>query len=105
MKDNDGPKVMIFKELHYRYAEAELVLFASSCENISNILLETMVSGLPIAFPNRREMPEFLGNSVVYFDSEQPVKVDHDLYEMVESPPIRVELDQENYQGAVQHPW
>jgi hypothetical protein len=28
MKDNDAPKVMIFKELHYRYAEAELVLFA-----------------------------------------------------------------------------
>jgi hypothetical protein len=45
-----------------------------------------MASGLPIAFPNRREMPEFLGNFVVYFDSEQPVKVDHDLYEMIESP-------------------
>ncbi|MBC7490134.1 MAG: glycosyltransferase, partial [Glaciimonas sp.] len=37
-----------FNELHLRYAEADLGLFASSCENMPNILLETMASGLPI---------------------------------------------------------
>jgi glycosyltransferase involved in cell wall biosynthesis len=51
-----------FNELHLCYSQADLGLFASSCENMPNILLETMASGLPIACSNRGPMPEVLGN-------------------------------------------
>ena len=52
-----------FCELHLRYAAADLGLFASSCENMPNILLETMASGLPIACSSRGPMPEVLGQT------------------------------------------
>ena len=105
MKDNDGPGEIVFNELHFRYSEADLGLFASSCENMPNILLETMASGLPIAFSNRVPMPEVLGDAGVYFDLEQPVDVAHALHELIESPPLRAELAQASYQRARQYSW
>ena len=58
-------------DLHQKYLDADLGLFASSCENMPNILLETMGAGLPIACSNRQPMPEILKNGGEYFDPEK----------------------------------
>ena len=79
-------------ELHTRYAEAELFLFASSCENMPNILLEGMASGLPIACSNRGPMPEVLGDAGVYFDPENPHDIARALRELIDSPELRARL-------------
>lgn len=50
------------------YAAADGFIFASSCENLPNILLEAMAEGLPIACSNRSVMPEVGGDAVEYFD-------------------------------------
>lgn len=50
------------------YAEANGFIFASSCENLPNILLEAMAAALPIACSNRSVMPEVGGDAVEYFD-------------------------------------
>ena len=42
-----------YEILNTFYAQADLGVFASSCENMPNILLETMASGLPVACSNR----------------------------------------------------
>lgn len=55
-----------------RYREADLFVFASSCENMPNVLLEAMASGLPIACADRGPMPAVLGPAGRYFDPEQP---------------------------------
>jgi glycosyltransferase involved in cell wall biosynthesis len=57
-----------FEELHKRYAETDAFVYASSCENLPNILLEAMAAGLPIASSNMGPMPEILGEAGVYFD-------------------------------------
>ena len=62
-----------YKELHQQYQQADIGVFASSCENMPNILLETMASGLPIACSKKGPIPEVLGKDGVYFDSEEPV--------------------------------
>src|SRR5204863_6991078 len=54
------------------YHAADAFIFASSCENMPNILLEAMASGLPIACSKRGPMPEILGNAGVYFDPDKP---------------------------------
>jgi len=59
-----------FSELHRWYHEAETFVFASSCENMPNILLEAMGAGLPIACSDRGPMPEILGEGGDYFDPE-----------------------------------
>ncbi len=53
-------------------AQADLFIFASSCENMPNTLLEAMASGIPIACSNRGPMPEVLEDGGVYFDPEHP---------------------------------
>jgi len=50
------------------YHAADAFIFASSCENQPNILIEAMASGLPIASSRVPPMPEVLGDAGVYFD-------------------------------------
>jgi len=94
-----------FNELHLRYAQADLGLFASSCENMPNILLETMASGLPIACSNRGPMPEVLGDGGVYFAPEQPADITRALSKLIESPQLRTELAQVSYQNSQKYSW
>lgn len=94
-----------FDVLHHHYAQADLGLFASSCENMPNILLETMASGLPIACANRGPMPEVLGEAGVYFNPEHPEVIARALRELIESPQLRVELAQASYERAQQYSW
>lgn len=57
-------------QIHDWYARADIGIFASSCENMPNILLEMMAAGLPIACSNRGPMPQMLGDAGSYFDPE-----------------------------------
>lgn len=94
-----------FKDLHIRYAEADLGLFASSCENMPNILLEKMASGLPIACSNRGPMPEVLGSGGIYFDPENPSEIASRLRDLITSPKLRTQKAELSYQRARQYSW
>ena len=59
-------------ELPKVLAAADLFIFASSCENMPNTLIEAMAAGLPIACSNRGPMPEVLDGAGVQFDPENP---------------------------------
>ncbi len=50
---------------------ADIFIFASSCENMPNTLVEAMATGLPIACSDRGPMPEILQDGGVYFNPEQ----------------------------------
>lgn len=54
------------------YAASDLLLFASSCENLPNILIEAMASGIPICCSNRSPMPEIGKDACLYFDPTDP---------------------------------
>ena len=56
-------------------AAADIFVFASSCENMPNTVLEAMAGGLPIACSNRGPMPEVLADGGVYFDPEDDVAI------------------------------
>lgn len=61
-----------YSELPAVYHYAHLVLFASSCENCPNILLEALGSGRPVLSSNVMPMPEFGGDAVAYFSPFDP---------------------------------
>lgn len=56
-----------YGDLPALYFHARLVLFASSCENCPNILLEALAAGRPVLSSNVMPMPEFGGDAVAYF--------------------------------------
>jgi glycosyltransferase involved in cell wall biosynthesis len=68
-----------FEELHHEYHQADGFVFASSCENLPNILLEAMAAGLPIACAKRGPMPEVLQDYGIYFDPEDVTSIVHAL--------------------------
>ena len=73
-------------------AESHLSIFASSCENMPNSLVESMAFGLPIACSNRGPMPEILLDGGVYFDPEDSKSISSALKELIENPNLRQEL-------------
>jgi glycosyltransferase involved in cell wall biosynthesis len=56
-----------YKSLPPLYHHAYLNLFASSCENCPNILLEALASGRPMICSNVMPMPEFGADAALYF--------------------------------------
>jgi glycosyltransferase involved in cell wall biosynthesis len=85
--------------------DADGFVFASSCENMPNILLEAMASGLPIACSGRGPMPEVLGEAGVYFDPEDPTSIAAALRELLSSPELRARWAQAAYQRARGFSW
>ncbi len=87
------------------YANADLCLFASSCENMPNILLEGMASGLPVACSNRGPMPEVLGSAGVYFDPEDPGDIARAVQALMESADLRRTLAAQSFARAQSYSW
>ena len=61
-----------FDQIHDLYQQADAFVYASSCENLPNILIEAMSAGLPIVCSDRGPMPEVLGDAGLYFNPESP---------------------------------
>ena len=57
------------EKLPYYYSLHNAVIFASTCENMPNNLIESMASGLPIICSDKQPMPEFLKNGGYYFNA------------------------------------
>ncbi len=94
-----------FRELHASYHHADGFVFASSCENLPNILLEAMAAGLPIACSNMGPMPEVLGEAGFYFDPEEPADIARALQELIEQHDLRLELAHKAYARARGYSW
>ena len=80
-----------YDQLHDIYQQADLGLFASSCENMPNILLETMAAGLPVACSDRGPMPEVLGDAGVFFDPLEPASIEQAVDRLIRSPMLRAD--------------
>jgi glycosyltransferase involved in cell wall biosynthesis len=75
-----------YAELPAVYHHAEAVLFASSCENCPNILLEALASGRPVLSSNVMPMPEFGGPEIEYFSPYDPTSISRALLRVLTDP-------------------
>ncbi len=94
-----------FEALHVQYQAADGFVFASSCENLPNILIEAMSAGVPIACSNRGPMPEVLGEAGFYFDPEQISSIESAIERMVTSPAQRFEKAEKAFLAAGSYSW
>jgi glycosyltransferase involved in cell wall biosynthesis len=74
------------------FAEADMFVFASSCENMPVTLVEAMAVGLPIACSNRGPMPEVLAGGGVYFDPEVVDSIAVAIEQIIQSPSLRLSI-------------
>lgn len=94
-----------YDELHELRDRAEIFVFASSCENMPNILLEAMASGFPIACAERGPMPEILGDGGVYFDPERPDGIAAAIRRLAEDTSLRERCAATAYERARAYSW
>jgi glycosyltransferase involved in cell wall biosynthesis len=73
-----------YAELPAAYHHAAANIFASSCENCPNILLEAMGSGRPLLSSNVMPMPEFGADAVEYFSPADPASIRQALRRVLE---------------------
>lgn len=96
-KHDSNHKFLIQKEfvkhsdLSSLIEKSDLFVFASSCENMPNTLIEGMCSGLPIACSNRGPMPEVLENGGVYFDPENYLSIAEAVETIINDENLRLE--------------
>jgi glycosyltransferase involved in cell wall biosynthesis len=94
-----------FEEMHALSDEADIFVFASSCENMPNILLEGMASGFPIACARRGPMEEILGEAGVYFDPEDEASIKRALQALINDEDLRAGCAEAAYTRAQEYTW
>jgi glycosyltransferase involved in cell wall biosynthesis len=94
-----------YQNMQSIYQNADAAIFASSCENMPNILLECMASGLPIACSNMGPMKEILSENGVYFNPENPDEICSVLYELINSPNLRKKNGIAGFEMASLYSW
>jgi len=87
------------------YKNSDAFVFASSCENLPNILLEAMASGLPIACSDSGPMPEVLGECGVYFNPEDAKQIEKSLYKLISDKKLRKKYAELAYNESLKYNW
>ena len=85
--------------------EADLFVFASSCENMPVTLVEAMAVGLPIACSNRGPMPDVLADGGVYFNPEDSESIAVAIEQIIQSPALRLAIAQRAKTLSQQYTW
>jgi glycosyltransferase involved in cell wall biosynthesis len=81
--------IVDYREVFSYYVQADIFVFASTCENLPVILLEAMSEELPIACSNKRPMLDILKDGGLYFDSESISSITRCLRYLIDNPDLQ----------------
>jgi glycosyltransferase involved in cell wall biosynthesis len=94
-----------FTDIHSVYHAADAFVFASTCENLPNIVLEAMASGLPIICSNRRPMNDILGDAGIYMNPLETSDIQRALKRALMTPDLRARSAQLSFERAQTYTW
>jgi glycosyltransferase involved in cell wall biosynthesis len=83
-----------YKEISSVYYSCDAFIFASTCENMPNILIEAMSSGLPVICSSYGPMPEFGKNMVEYFDPTSIKSIKNAIYKVFSDYEMRFKMSE-----------
>ena len=87
------------------YHNGEAFIFASSCENLPNILLEAMAAGVPIASSKRGPMADILIDAGFYFDPVRLISIESALRQLMMLSDQRRRLAESAYENSKKYSW
>lgn len=96
---------MSYKDLSSLYCSSDIIVFASTCEAFSLILLEAMASGVPIACSDSMPMTGILNNGGIYFNAESPDEIALAISSYINSSALREEKACIAYNAATKFNW
>lgn len=96
---------VLYADLPAVYHHAVVNLFASSCENCPNILLEALGAGRPVLSSSVMPMPEFGGNAVAYFSPIDPTSIYEQLITVLRDEAHRKNLATLAQQRSLDFDW
>ena len=92
-------------EIAYFYEQADMFIFASTCENMPNILVEAMGAGLPIVCSNKGPMPEILGDAGIYIDPLSVDSIELGIKKFLGSDGMRMKYATSAYESSMNFTW
>lgn len=93
------------KDLAKYYQDADLGIFASSCENLPIILLEMMAASLPVVCSKMGPMPEVLQDGGLYFDPYNGADMEQAIAAAIAAPELRWQMALTNRRRALNYSW
>ncbi|WP_158703081.1 glycosyltransferase family 4 protein [Allosphingosinicella vermicomposti] len=87
------------------YANAEAIIFASTCENCPNILLEALGAGRPILSSDLDPMPEFGGPDILYFSPLEPADLATKLEEVLSDQQLAARVAAASAERSRRYEW
>jgi glycosyltransferase involved in cell wall biosynthesis len=94
-----------YENLRDFYAQADMAVFASICENMPIILLEKMAAGLPIVCSNNAPMPDFLKDAGLYASIDDPTAFQSSMQQLIENRELRISLSEKASEYAANYQW
>lgn len=93
------------QEIPHLMRRMNIFIFASSCENMPNTLIEGMCSGLPIVCSDRGPMPEVLKDGGLYFNPENANSLEVALAEVINNNEKRDYIKQKAKTLSLDYSW
>ncbi len=94
-----------YSEIEIYYKNSDMFIFASTCENYPNILVEAMASGLPILSSSYGPMQEILGKEGCYFDPLNISDIEEKMKKLLVDPKLRQNISEYGYNLAQSYSW
>lgn len=83
----------------------DIFLFASTCENMPNTLIEGMTTGLPIVCSNYGPMKEMIKDAAIFFDPEEIGSIEYALSRMIYDDELRLKCAEDSYENSKNYSW
>ncbi len=87
----------------YHYAKAHI--FASTCENCPNVVIESLGSGRPMFLSNISPMPETAGAAAIYFNPYNPEQLAGLLLKYIDDEKFMTQVGQKAFQKSLCYDW
>lgn len=94
-----------FDSLPGIYKKSDIIVFASSCENLPNILLEAMASSSPVVCSEFPPMPSILKCAGLYCDVKSPESIAGAIEKFIQSDALREEKGRKANGLASDYSW
>lgn len=91
--------------LKHFYNSADVAVFASTCENMPNILVEKMAAGLPIVCSEKAPMGSILQDAGEYFNSDNVASLEATLERVVSSSELQRIMSRKALDNSKKYSW